>query len=55
MCPLCGEPLFNGEEIDIHHIVPVAEGGTNDMENLLHLHRACHKQVHKTQVKSRLK
>ncbi len=54
-CPLCGEPLFNGEEIDIHHIVPVAEGGTEDMENLQHLHRACHKQVHKTQVKSRLK
>ncbi len=54
-CPLCGEPLFNGEEIDIHHIVPVAEGGTDDMENLQHLHKACHKQVHKTQVKSRLK
>lgn len=54
-CPSCGEPLFNGEEIDIHHIVPVAEGGTDDMENLQHLHTACHKQVHKTQVKSRLK
>ena len=54
-CPLCDEPLFNGEEIDIHHIVPVAEGGTDDMENLQHLHTACHKQVHKTQVKSRLK
>ncbi|WP_292739455.1 HNH endonuclease [Nostoc sp. JL31] len=49
-CPLCGEPLFNGEEIDIHHIVPVAEGGTDDMENLQHLHKACHKQIHKTQV-----
>jgi len=54
-CPLCGEPLFNDEEIDVHHIVPVAEGGTDDMENLQHLHTACHKQVHKTQVKSRLK
>ena len=55
ICPLCGEPLFNGEEIETHHIVPVAEGGTDDMENLQHLHKACHKQVHKTQVKSRLK
>ncbi len=55
ICPSCGEPLFNGEEIDIHHIVPVAEGGTDDAENLQHLHTACHKQVHKTQVKSRLK
>jgi len=54
-CPKCGEPLFNGEEIETHHIVPVAEGGTEDTENLQHLHIACHKQVHKTQVKSRLK
>jgi len=54
-CPLCGEPLLNGEEIDTHHIVSVAEGGTDDMENLQYLHKACHKQVHKIQVKSRLK
>ena len=55
ICPSCGEPLFNGEEIDTHHIVPVAEGGTDNVENLQHLHKECHKQVHKTQVKSRLK
>jgi RNA-directed DNA polymerase len=55
ICPSCGEPLFNGEEIDTHHRVPVAEGGTDDVENLQHLHKECHKQVHKTQVKSRLK
>jgi RNA-directed DNA polymerase len=54
-CPECGEPLLNEEEIETHHIVPVAEGGTDDAENLQHLHRACHKQVHKTQVKPRLK
>lgn len=54
-CPECGESLCNGEEIEIHHIAPVAEGGTDDVENLQHLHKPCHKQVHKTQVKSRLK
>jgi RNA-directed DNA polymerase len=54
-CPECGEPLFNGEHIETHHIVPVAEGGTDDVENLQHLHKPCHKQVHKTQVKYRLK
>lgn len=54
-CPECGEPLFNEEEIETHHIVPISEGGTDDTENLQHLHRTCHKQVHKTQVKSRLK
>jgi RNA-directed DNA polymerase len=50
-CSKCGEPLFNGEEIETHHIVPVAEGGTDDVENLQHLHKPCHKQAHKTQVK----
>jgi RNA-directed DNA polymerase len=45
-CPICGESLFNGEEIDTHHIVPVAQGGQDDIENLQHLHKACHKQVH---------
>ncbi len=54
-CPICDDPLFNGEEIETHHIVPVAEGGTDDVANLQHLHKACHKQVHKTQVKPRLK
>ncbi|NJQ97017.1 MAG: group II intron reverse transcriptase/maturase [Hydrococcus sp. CSU_1_8] len=46
ICPVCGEPLFNGEEIETHHIVPVAEGGLDDLENLQHLHKACHKQEH---------
>jgi RNA-directed DNA polymerase len=45
-CPVCGDSLFNGEPIETHHIVPVAEGGTDDSENLMHLHKACHKQVH---------
>jgi RNA-directed DNA polymerase len=54
-CPECGEPLFNGEEIEIHHIVPVVEGGTDDAENLQHLHKPCHKQVHQTQAKTRWK
>jgi RNA-directed DNA polymerase len=54
-CPICGEPLCNGEEIETHHTAPVAQGGLDDIENLRHLHKPCHKQVHKTQVKSRLK
>jgi RNA-directed DNA polymerase len=45
-CPNCGAPLFNGEEINTHHIVPVAQGGLDDISNLQHLHTACHKQVH---------
>jgi len=45
-CPICGESLSNGEKLECHHIVPVKEGGTNDIHNLIHLHLACHKQEH---------
>lgn len=51
-CPVCGGHLLNGEEIETHHIVPVKHGGSDDIENLIHLHSACHKQVHS---KSKLK
>jgi RNA-directed DNA polymerase len=46
ICPICGQPLFNGEEVETHHIVPVAQGGLDDISNLQHLHSPCHKQVH---------
>lgn len=50
-CPICGEPLLNGEGIETHHIVPMAKGGLDDVGNLQHLHAVCHQQVHsKTQV-----
>ena len=51
-CPVCGNVLLNGEEIETHHIVPVKQGGTDDAVNLTHLHKACHKQIHS---KSKLK
>ncbi|WP_375502487.1 HNH endonuclease [uncultured Nostoc sp.] len=54
-CPICGEPLFNGEELNTHHIVPVAQGGRDDIENLQHLHHACHKQEHSKTKSTRLK
>ncbi len=45
-CPICGNSLLNGEDIETHHIVPVKDGGSDDTENLIHLHEACHKQEH---------
>ena len=45
-CPICGEHLISGEDIETHHITPVKYGGSDDIENLIHLHKACHKQVH---------
>lgn len=55
ICPNCGEPLFNGEEINTHHIVSVAQGGLDDISNLQHLHTPCHKQVHSKPKFSSLK
>jgi RNA-directed DNA polymerase len=54
-CPICGEPLLNGEEVETHHIVPVAQGGLDDLRNLQHLHKACHKQEHSKSKYNRLK
>lgn len=54
-CSICGEPLFNGEDIETHHITPVAQGGLDNMENLQHIHLACHKQVHSKSKLPRLK
>jgi RNA-directed DNA polymerase len=54
-CPVCCEPLYGDEEIETHHIVPVAEGGSDDHQNLHHLHVACHKQVHSKSKQNRSK
>jgi RNA-directed DNA polymerase len=45
-CPHCGESLFNGEPYDVHHIVPKAKGGSDYQNNLVILHRECHKATH---------
>jgi RNA-directed DNA polymerase len=45
-CPVCGEHLFNGEQLQTHHRVRVADGGSDRAENLLHLHKTCHQHLH---------
>jgi len=45
-CTVCGEHLFNGEELHTHHIIRVKDGGTDKTDNLVHLHKNCHRQVH---------
>ncbi|MCY7274103.1 MAG: HNH endonuclease [Phormidesmis sp. CAN_BIN44] len=44
---MCHDPLFNGEALQTHHRMPVKDGGTDQEENLIHLHQACHQQVHR--------
>lgn len=48
LCPQCGESLFNGEELQIHHLLPRGQGGTDGRQNLTLRHLYCHHQAHRT-------
>lgn len=45
-CPKCGESLFNGEPIEMHHITPVTACGYEFEDNLELVHKNCHKDAH---------
>jgi len=45
-CSHCGASLFNGEALNPHHLLPKAEGGTDERSNLRLLHLYCHQQIH---------
>jgi RNA-directed DNA polymerase len=44
VCPICGETLYNGEELHVDHIQPKGKGGKGSYDNLQLLHCECHKQ-----------
>jgi RNA-directed DNA polymerase len=44
-CPVCTNSLLNGEDLEVHHILPRKDGGSDKPKNLLLLHKECHKQV----------
>lgn len=46
LCPACHQPLENGEEMHIHHVLPKKHGGTDDLVNLRLVHLNCHRQIH---------
>lgn len=45
-CPICGESIYNGEELHKHHIVPKSQGGKDTYNNLRLVHYLCHQQIH---------
>lgn len=45
-CPICGQTLFNDEELHVHHITPRKKGGSSKYSNLQLVHFYCHQQVH---------
>lgn len=46
MCLTCGDSLFNGEELQLHHIKPKKQGGKDNLSNLQLVHLYCHQQIH---------
>jgi RNA-directed DNA polymerase len=45
-CPVCHQPLENGEALHLHHVMPKKHGGTEDLANLRLVHHTCHRQIH---------
>jgi RNA-directed DNA polymerase len=43
-CPVCGETLYNGEELQKDHVQPRHKGGMERYDNYQLLHEDCHKQ-----------
>ena len=46
--PLCEECLKHGRTIpveQVHHIVPLSDGGTHDLSNLMSLCKSCHSAI----------
>jgi len=46
-CFNCG---WNLGSCDIHHIIPVSKGGTNDNKNLTHICPNCHRLAHEGKI-----
>ena len=47
--PLCEQCLKAGRYVaveEVHHIIPLADGGTNEESNLMSLCRSCHEKIH---------
>lgn len=45
LCVHCGQMFdLNSEQVELDHIIPKAEGGTDKLKNLVVLHKECHQQ-----------
>ena len=46
-CSICHGGLHDGEELQVHHVVPKSQGGEDAISNLTLMHLYCHQQAHK--------
>jgi len=45
-CKRCGRKGGRRVALHAHHIVPLSQGGTNSIDNLITVCGACHRQIH---------
>lgn len=45
ICPVCNGKLLSWEDLEVHHVVPRKQGGSDKLKNLRLLHKTCHRQV----------
>ena len=45
-CTCCEQTIFR-EEYEIHHVIPLSQGGANYPSNLVTLCSKCHSYIHK--------
>jgi RNA-directed DNA polymerase len=46
ICPNCHQGITEESDWNIHHIQSKAQGGSNELNNLIMVHSACHRQIH---------
>lgn len=46
ICSFCNLSFLPDDILEIHHLIPPKQGGTNDLSNLQLLHGHCHDSVH---------
>ena len=51
ICPKCGEKITKETGWNLHHVLPKAQGGDDNLNNLELLHPNCHRQVHSREKK----
>jgi RNA-directed DNA polymerase len=52
-CPNCNELITKESGWHVHHVLPKAQGGTDNQANLMLLHPNCHRQIHNSDKSER--
>ena len=50
VCPLCGQSLLNGEEIQVHHKLPQEHPKREEESNKVLVHLYCQQQIHSGKI-----